>query len=463
MDRPQRPQRSQNQMQNGIPNQMPNSMQNGIPNQQIPIQNGVPNQQRPIQNPNQINMQKANQGGAQNNQPISMNKGNNSAPINPQDDPNLSAEEKVFYMMEEKKRKRKKAIITTLIVVLGVGALATGIYFIATGRWSHRVTSLEAQVNSLNQTIEDNKAAWATKQAEYEQAIADSTVKEYIPETSLQRVEASDVPTLWLPEGDFMAPNALNIPGISESVNDSNIKIGPSFLFKPSDRWIMVSQGTTFEFSHPQKIWGKIKALNIKDSVPEADMQNIVKDFFVGYPATTITYRKIFISDYVRGCLGRATVTVNYDVVNPVEYEEPVEMEVEVDEEYEEIIEVEVPVMKKVTNEDGTISEVQDTVIQTNEDGTTTEVPKTRKEKQKVPATKKVTKTTTIMQTKTRDETSTLQKDITINVGFVYMSDYALSFLFVHEADNDASSQELVDSLLKSGYYKTTDYMIKLE
>ena len=443
MDRPNRPQRGQNPVQN-------NPQVNNGYNPQMPAQR---NQQMQGYNQGNQQMQRTNQ-----------QRGMQETPGNFQNNSNMSAEEKVYYMMEENKKKKKKFFIKLVIGILIAAVACVGIYFIATGRWSSKVTGLEAEVTRLNETIEKNNKSFAAEKKKLEEEIADTTVKEYLPETSLQRVEGSNVPQLWLPEGDFMAPNALQIPGTGETVNDSQIRIGPAFVFKPSDRWLMVSQGTTFELSHPQKIWGKIKALSIDDDALEnVNMQNIIKDFFVGYPATTIKYRKIFIDEYERGCMGKATVTMHYEVTNAVEYEEPVEMEVDVDVQVEEDVEVEVPVMQTVTNADGTTSEVPVMETITNADGTTSEVPKMEKKTEKQTVTKKEKKKTTIMQKATRDEVTSAEKEMTINVGFVYMSDYALSFLFIHEADKDASSQELIDLMLKSGCYQNSDYSLKLE
>ena len=50
--------------------------------------------------------------------------------------------------------------------------------------------------------------------------------------------------------------------------------------------------------------------------------------------------------------MGKAKVTVHYEVPTDVEYEEAVEMEVDVPVTVEEDVEVEVPVMQTVTNED---------------------------------------------------------------------------------------------------------------
>ena len=363
----------------------------------------------------------------------------------------MTDEQFVMMQLEERKKKRNKTILIALGVIVGLIALGVGVYFIATGRISSRVTGLEADVARLEQTIVDKDATHAQEVATLQQAIADTTVKELVPTTSLQRVEATNVPELWLPEGDFIADKPLEIPNVSDAVNDSYVQIGQKYVFRPSDRWTLISQGTTYEFGHPQKIWGKIKALNISDKVPEESMQGIIQNFFVGYPATTITYRKVFIDDNIVGMIGKATVTVNYEVPQDVEYEEAVEMEVEVPIEYQEEVEVEVevPYTETVTNEDGTTSEVQKTKIE--------------KQKQMQTVTKMEKKKTTIMEKKTRSEVTTAQKDMVINVGFVNKSDYALSFMFVYDAAGGSNSQELVDLLLKSGSFGYSGSAIKLE
>ena len=289
MERPQRPQ----QPQRPQPPQRPN-MQNG-----------------------QIQMQKG-----QGNQPISMTK--------------KLTEEDILEQERQRKIARGKFIKKLVIGILVAAVACVGIYFVATGRWSTKVVNLESEVESLKSTIETNSQNWSAEKSKLELAIADTTVKEVVPITSLQRVEGSQVPELWLIEGYFIAPNLLEIPGTSLGVNDSYVQIGQKFVFKPSDRWVLTSQGATFEFGHPQKIWGKIMALSAKDAMPEAQMQDLIQKFFTGYPATEITYRKIFIDDRVVGKIGKAPITVKYTVTEDEEIEVPVQQEVDIPTEIEE-------------------------------------------------------------------------------------------------------------------------------
>ena len=176
-------------------------------------------------------------------------------------------------------------------------------------------------------------------------------------------------------------------------------------------------------------------------------MKQIIQNFFIGYPETTISYRKVFIDDKIVGMIGGAQVTVKYTVDSNTEIEVPVEQEVDVPYEVEEEYEEEVPYTETVTNEDGTTSEVE----------------KTRVEKKTRTVTKTEKKTVTVMEKQTKTEPTTMEKDMVINVGFVQKSDYALSFLFVYDADGGSNSQELVDLLLKSGTFGVSGSSLKLE
>lgn len=359
----------------------------------------------------------------------------------------LIQEEEIRNILFEKKKNRNKKIKIVLITLLCLIVASVGLYFITTGRISSKVTSLEADVADLEMELESTINTKDSRIAELLQAIEDTTVKELVPTTSLQRVEGSEVPELWLPEGDFIAANPLVIPFTSDGVNDSYVQIGQKFVFRPSDRWSLISQGATYEFGHPQKIWGKIRALSASDKVPAEEMQQIVQNFFVGYPATTISYRKVFIDDNIVGLIGKAKITVKYEVDKDVEIEVPVEMEVEVPYDVEEEIEVEVPYTETVTKEDGTTEEVE----------------KTRIEKQKQTVTKMEKKVTTIMQKELQTEKTILEKDMVVNVGFVQRSDYAISFLFIYDSEGGSNSQELVDLLLKSGTFGVNGSALKLE
>lgn len=281
MNRPQRPQIPQNQQgnmgQNYYGNQGGQFVPQNVEQQQIAMQ-----KQNQMQNPNQM------QGY------------------------NTMTDNDMMQMLLEKKKKRNKIILKVFIGILITVLLSVLLYFIGTGRVSSKVVELEAKVAQLEQDKVDMTEERNARVAELQQAIKDMTVTELLPTTSLQRVEATGVPELWLQEGDFIAPNPLQIPETVDSVNDSYVQIGEKFTFRPSDRWLLNSQGSTYEFSHPQKIWGKIRALTSKNEVLEADMQPLIQSFFLGYPETTITYRKIFIDAKVVGLMGKATVDMHY-------------------------------------------------------------------------------------------------------------------------------------------------------
>ena len=427
MERPQRPQRPQapQRPSNNMQGQMQNQMYNQQMNQQY---NPQMNQQyNPNMNPNMNNM---------NNQNINLQK---------------------------KKKSPVKIILIGLGVVVGVSLIGYLGYLGVSGRISSRVVELESQVARLEQTIENNNASHRQEVEQLNQAIADTTVKEVVPVTSLQRVEASQIPELWLIEGDFIAPNLLELPFTSTSVNDSYMQIGQRYVFRPSDRWIITSQGATYEFAHPQKIWGKIRALSASDNIPQDGMQKMISDFFVGYPATEITYNKFFIDDRIVGMRGRAPITVKYTVDENSEIEVPVQQEVDVPYESTEEYTEEVPVMQTVTNEDGTTSEVQVMETITNADGTTTEVPKMKTVTKTRPVTKYEKKTVTVMEKQTQTTATEVEKEMIINVGFVQRSDYALSFIFVYDAEGGSNSQELIDLLLRSCTFGATGSSLKLE
>ena len=418
MERPQRPQRPQ------APQRPMNNMQGQqMQNQQYPNQQFNPQyQNQQYQNPNQQNI-------------------------------NLA----------KKKKSPVKVILIGLGVVIGLSLIGYLIYLGVSGRISSRVVELEGQVARLEQTIQDNNAAHQQEVAQLNEAIADTTVKEVVPTTSLQRVEGSQVPELWLIDGDFIAPNLLDLPFTSTSVNDSYMQIGQRYVFRPSDRWVVTSQGATYEFGHPQKIWGKIRALSSSDIIPQDSMQKIISDFFVGYPATEITYNKFFIDDRIAGMRGSAPITVKYTVDEDSIIEVPVQQEVDVPYEGTEEYTEEVPVMQTVTNEDGTTSEVQVMETITNADGTTTEVPKVETVTKTRPVTKYEKKTVTIMEKQTQSNATEVEKEMIVNVGFVQRGDYALSFIFVYDAEGGSNSQELVDLLLRSCTFGPTGSALKLE
>lgn len=290
-------------------------------------------------------------------------------------------------------KKKSKLKIVLIVIGIIVVLVAVGILLskIATGRVSTRVVELEAEVARLEQVIDDNNSAHRAEVEQLKQAVADTTVKEVVPTTSLQRVEATNVPELWLIEGDFIAPNPLNIPNTKDSVNDSFVQIGQVFTLKPSDRWIFSVQGTTYELSHPNKIWGKIRALSSTDGevIKVEDGKTLVQSFFIGYPATEIKYKKMYIDETPVGTLGTAEITVRFSETG-------------------EIITADTPVAEGETP--------------------------------------KIT-----------------EKKMGVNVGYVKISDYALSFIFLHEIEGGGASQELIELLIRSCNLGINGNPIKLE
>ena len=72
-------------------------------------------------------------------------------------------------------------------------------------------------------------------------------------------------------------------------------------------------------------------------------------------------------------------------------------------------------------------------------------------------------KTVTVMQPQTQTNATEVEKEMIVNVGFVQRSDYALSFIFVYDAEGGSNSQELIDLLLRSGTFGANGSALKLE
>lgn len=142
------------------------------------------------------------------------------------------------------------------------------------------------------------------------QQVNDTTVKEIIPETSLQAVEGSTQLQFMFIADRIVFPNKLQLPDSSDDISNSNIMVGSKFRFVPSDNWLSKMRGSQLDLNHPAKIWGSIKGVILKEKITEANMQPLLQQFFIGFPSTTITYRKVFIEDAVAGMLASAPITV---------------------------------------------------------------------------------------------------------------------------------------------------------
>ena len=81
-----------------------------------------------------------------------------------------------------------------------------------------------------------------------------------------------------------------------------------------------------------------------------------------------------------------------------------------------------------------------------------------------------ITDVTTSETTPAEGETSTpveqpniTEKKMVVNVGFIKISDYALSFIFLHDVDGGSASQELIELLLRSCTLGINGNSVKLE
>lgn len=378
---------------------------------------GTPQRPQRPQRPSRPQNQGQIQGQNQQNNPYSQQNNPYNQQNNPYNQQGYSQQDFMSdeQMVQAQMQQRKKKTIKTILIIFGIivfiaveGVLG---YFIATGRISQRVPELESEVANWEKQYDNLMISKNSEIEKLKEAVNEMTIKEVIPTTSLQRIKGQYVQELWLIEDDFIAPNSLDIPNVSDAVNDSFIQIGTAYTFRPSDRWTMVSQGTTWEFTHPNKIWGKIRALNndtsSKEILTDEGMREIVQKFFVSetakYPnLTDITYRKIFYDNYQFGIIARAEFPVYYTEDEDINYQ--------------------------ILNGDGSVL---------NENAEGIEIPEGFDDKN--------------------------TKKMTINVGFVTIGKDTLSFIFLYDSEGGNNSQELIDLLLKSCTLGQGGKPIKLE
>ena len=202
------------------------------------------------------------------------------------------------------KKSKKKIIITVcgIVLTLAIGVPLTVMYI------GNRLVERDALVVSLRNNIESLEE----EISELEDAVADTTVQEVIKESSLQTVEGSLVPEFVSIDDKVIFPNKLELPDSNDDINNSNIMVGSKFKFIPSNNWIIKMQGATLYMSHPSKINGVLRSVSIAEAIKDEDeMKQLIQDFFVGFPSTTISYRKVFLGDKVAGMQGVANIEVD--------------------------------------------------------------------------------------------------------------------------------------------------------
>lgn len=163
-----------------------------------------------------------------------------------------------------------------------------------------KIKGLESQIETLqtqNQRLQDEKNSMQ--------------VTEEVIESSLRIIEGSTVPEFQTIEGKIKFPNSIKVPDSNGDVNKSNIMVGSMYRFAPSTNWQVRMNGANLSLAHPSKVWGEIKAITVKEYIPEDNMKSVVQPFFTNFPATNIKYRKIFMDDRAVGLLARADITVD--------------------------------------------------------------------------------------------------------------------------------------------------------
>lgn len=163
------------------------------------------------------------------------------------------------------------------------------------------------EIENLRKTV----TALEEENKQLKEKLAGMNISEVIPESSLREVEGSTVPEFQTIDGKIKFPNKLEVSNSKDDVNNSYVRVGSVFNFYPSNNWIIKLDGSTLELSHPSKVWGRVKAISVEESVPEENMRGLLQKFYNKFPATTVSYRKVFMDDRVVGMLSRAEIKVD--------------------------------------------------------------------------------------------------------------------------------------------------------
>lgn len=281
-------------------------MENNTNNSNNKTPNGLQREATPVRkprpNPNGARPPQRQMQGQQVQKPRSIVQRQADEPSTPiEKEPEQSKEE--LALIEAKARKKKTIIISVSIILVLLISVPLIVLYIGDSivKKDAVVVSLNSKIESLNEKI-----------SELEDAVADTTVQEVVKETSLQTVEGSLVPQFVTIDEKVIFPNKFELPNSNDDVNNSNIMVGSKFKFIPSNNWITKLQGATLQLSHPSHINGVLRSVAIKEVIKEEEvMKQIIQDFFVGFPATTINYRKVFLADKVAGMQGVANIEID--------------------------------------------------------------------------------------------------------------------------------------------------------
>ena len=165
---------------------------------------------------------------------------------------------------------------------------------------NNRIVALESEVASGLQLVDRLRGQ-----------IDSMSVTEVKLQTSLRDVGGDGVYEFVRVDGKAIFPNQLQLPNSRDDINNSHVLVGSRFRFVPSNNWSVRMSGTRLDLVHPASIWGSVRSVGIRERVAEAGMQDILRDFFKGFPATTITYRRVHIDEVVSGLFAQADIVID--------------------------------------------------------------------------------------------------------------------------------------------------------
>ncbi len=194
---------------------------------------------------------------------------------------------------------------TTLLIVLIVLVLLVGVVIVIYAN-PLQVVNRDNEIRRLSGELNESKREITRLNT----VIRNMTVTEVDIQTSLRVISGGAVEFTKLND-KLVMPNTLRLPKSSEDVSNSNMMVGSRFRFVPSNNWVARMRGSLLELNHPAKIWGSIKAAAVRDRLAEATLQSLLRDFFVGFPATVINYRRVFMEDALAGMVASAPITVD--------------------------------------------------------------------------------------------------------------------------------------------------------
>lgn len=189
-------------------------------------------------------------------------------------------------------KRKSKWLLTTLLVSSLVLSACGG----------KKEEELKAQIESLQRI-----------NAELESKIAQGQEKSYA--SSLITVEGSGTQEYVTIDNLIKFPRDVGVKDTEDDVANSLLRVGTVFSFSPSNNWEVKINGAEAHFSHPQKVWGTVKAIkvsrNVYDNPGVQESLDGVNNFLQGQPINNTTFRRIYMADYHRGYLARGEMIVD--------------------------------------------------------------------------------------------------------------------------------------------------------